>query len=615
MSPSVRATRCVKSDVIGIVAFALLMPAAVDLSSAQGSPGAIRRAQRAVQGRYIVRVRSAADPDALASMSQALGRGRVRHVYRHAYRGFAIQASEAVARALSSDPAVAYVEEDAVVRATGAQALHDEDNWGLDRIDQRVITRNGAAAYDHSYRYSAEGTGVNVYVVDTGVRTTHVEFGGRAFAAFDARAYEGVTGDCHGHGTHLAGIVGGLRFGVAKSVTLHSVRVLGCEGAGLVSELLAGIDWITSHHVRPAVINMSIGAGASDAFDESARAALAAGITFVAAAGNDSADACDGLVGGVPGLVVVGASGSSDAREPYSNYGRCVDLFAPGGDVLSAYAVSDEARTFMSGTSMASPHVAGAATLYLQQHPAATPAQVATALTGSATGGVVLDAGIGSPNRLLFTPHFGDTTPPTISAIELAPGATVRGIHALRVSAEDDIEMASVTVSACRSHVGTATVAPYSIQWNTTTSPDGECAVEIQAYDLAGNVASTRRSVIIQNRKDVIAPQLTLSAQPGQIWPANGKLVPVTFTGTVSDIVASIATVSFRTTDEYGRVQPTGTVPVTNGRFQITVRLEALRYGRDRDGREYVMMVQATDPAGNHTTTRANAIVSHDRGH
>ena len=475
MSPSVRPTRCLKSDVIRIVAVVLLMLAAVDLSSAQVSPGAIRRAQRAVQGRYIVRVRSAADPDALASMTQALGHGRVRHVYRHAYRGFAIQASEAAARALSSDPAVAYVEEDAVVRATGAQALHDDDNWGLDRIDQRVITRNGAAAYDHRYRYSAEGTGVNVYVVDTGVRTTHVEFGGRAFAAFDARAYEAVTGDCHGHGTHVAGIVGGLRFGVAKSVTLHSVRVLGCDGPGWLSDLLAGIDWITTHHVRPAVINMSIGGGASEAFNESARAALAAGITFVAAAGNDSADACDGLVGGVAGLVVVGASGSSDAREPYSNYGRCVDLFAPGGDVMSAYAVSDDARAFMSGTSMASPHVAGAATLYLQKHPAATPAQVATALTGSATRGVMLDAGIGSPNRLLFTPHFGDTTPPTISAIELASGATVSGIQALRVSAEDDIEMASVTASACRSRVGTATVAPYSIQWNTTTSPDGEC--------------------------------------------------------------------------------------------------------------------------------------------
>jgi hypothetical protein len=505
------------------------------------------------------------------------------------------------------------VEEDAVVRATGEQSLYEDGSWALDRIDQRVITSNGADAYDRRYRYSAEGTGVNVYVVDTGIRTTHVELGGRAFAAFNARPYEDGAGDCNGHGTHVAGIVGGVRFGVAKSVTLHSVRVLGCDGNGWVSDLLAGIDWITSHHVRPAVINMSIGADASEAFNESARAALGAGITFVAAAGNGSVDACEGLVGGVPGIVVVGASGSSDAREPYSNYGKCVDLFAPGGGVLSAYAMSDDAQRFLSGTSMASPHVAGAATLYLQQHPAATPAQVATALTGSATPNVILEAGIGSPNRLLFTPHFGDTTPPTISVIEPASGATVRGIQALGASAQDDIELASVTASACGSRVGTDTIAPYAIQWNTTTSPDGECSVEIEAYDLAGNVVSTRLPVIIQNRHDVTPPQLTLSAQPSQVWPVNGKLVPVTFTGTVFDSAASIATVSFRTADEYGRMQPTGTAPVASGRFHITVHLEARRYGHDRDGRRYVMIVQASDRAGNQTTATAEAIVSHDR--
>jgi hypothetical protein len=264
---------------------------------------------------------------------------------------------------------------------------------------------------------------------------------------------------------------------------------------------------------------------------------------------------------------------------------------------------------------MASPHVAGAATLYLQQHPAATPAQVATALTGSATPGVILDPGIGSPNRLLFTPHFGDTTPPTIALIEPASGATVSAIQALRVSADDDIGLASVTAYACRSRVGTDTIAPYSIQWNTNTSPDGECSVEIEAYDLAGNVAATRLSLIIQNRQDLTPPQLTLSAQPSRIWPANGKLVPVTFTGTVSDGAASIGTVSFRTTDEYGRVQPTGIAHVTNGRFRITVQVEGRRHGQDRDGRQYALTVRAIDLAGNQTTATAYAIVSHDRHH
>ena len=261
-------------------------------------------------------------------------------------------------------------------------------------------------------------SGVNVYVVDTGVRTTHLEFGGRTFAAFNARPFEDGAGDCHGHGTHVAGIVGGVRSGVAKSVTLHSVRVTGCDGTGLVSDLLAGIDWITSNHVRPAVINMSLEGGASEAFNESARAALAAGITFVAAAGNGSVDACSGLVGGVPELIVTGATAADDARMPFSNYGRCLDLFAPGGGVLSAYAGSDEDRATLSGTSMASAHIAGAAALYLQHSPEASPAQVAGAIIGTATAGVIQKAGPASPNRLLYTPPLGESVPPTISAVE-----------------------------------------------------------------------------------------------------------------------------------------------------------------------------------------------------
>ena len=235
-------------------------------------------------------------------------------LYRNAFRGFAFEASEAAARALASDPAVAYVEEDAVITATGAQSLSEDDSWGLDRIDQRAIVMNGASGYDRSYRYSAEGAGVNVYVVDTGIRTTHVEFGGRAFAAFNARPSENEAGDCHGHGTHVAGTVGGARSGVAKGVTLHSVRVMGCDGYGYMSDLLAGIDRISTHGVRPAVINMSIESAPSDAFNDSARGALAVGITFVAAAGNGGVDACDGMVGGVPGLIVVGGSMSGDER-------------------------------------------------------------------------------------------------------------------------------------------------------------------------------------------------------------------------------------------------------------------------------------------------------------
>ena len=266
MSPAVEPTG--SSNVRIATAFALVLLAFVtvlDCASAwAGQPDPIRRARRAVHGRYIVGLRAVGDPDALAAMSQSLGRGRVRHVYRHAARGFAIEASEASARALASDPAVAYVEEDGVVTTAGGQSLTDDDNWGLDRIDQRAARGDGPTAYDHLYRYSADGAGVNVYVLDTGIRTTHVEFGGRAFRVFSARGYEPDV-DCHGHGTHVAGIAGGVRYGVAKSVTLHSLRVIGCEGFGYVSDIVAAVDWITANAVRPAVINMSLGAGPSEA--------------------------------------------------------------------------------------------------------------------------------------------------------------------------------------------------------------------------------------------------------------------------------------------------------------------------------------------------------------
>lgn len=615
MSRAARSSLALRSSVtstlcVGLAALVLVNPSSAQAPQRDG----IHRVRRPVQGRYIVAVRRTADADAVAVTFQRLARGRVRHVYRNAYKGFAIDASEPTARALASDPAVAYVEEDGVVRTAEQQALNQDDSWGLDRIDQRVIAPNGAPAYDHTYRYSADGNGVHVYIVDTGIRTSHAEFGGRASAAFNAIPDGHGQDDCYGHGTHVAGTVAGVRYGVAKSAMLHSVRVLGCEGTGYVSDLIAGIDWITAHRVRPAVINMSIQAGASDAFNESARGAMAAGIVFVAAAGNEGIDSCGGLVGGESRILVAGASDASDGRVSFSNYGRCVDLFAPGVDITSAYRDSDDDWRVLSGTSMASPHVAGAVALYVQHRPEASPTQVALAITSSATKGVIRGPGIGSPNRLLFTPHFGDTTPPTISVVRPARGASVRGIQTVQISADDDIEMSTVSASACGSPIGSDPVAPYSIDWNTATSPDGPCSVEVEGRDLAGNVASARVSVTVQNKRDVTPPQLTLSARAGRIWSRNGKLVPVTFTGTVSDTDSSITTVSFKTGDEYGRVQPKGTAAVTNGRFEITVYLEASRRGADGDGRRYVMRVSASDGAGNGTSATASAIVPHDSG-
>ena len=583
-------------------------------SSGQGrhQGDGIRRSHRPVAGRYLVAVRDNDDPDAIAGAAQRQARGRVRHVYRHAFRGFTIETSETTARALASDPGVAYVEEDGVVQVTEQQLLDESDNWGLDRIDQRTIGPDGAD-YDHIYRHAADGGGVNVYVIDTGIRTTHVEFGDRAFTAFDARSFENVEGDCHGHGTHVAGIIGGARFGVAKLVTLHSVRVIGCDGNGYVSDVIAGIDWTTAYHLKPAVINMSIGGALSDATSDAIRGAIAAGITFVGAAGNGNDDSCVGLMGGVPDALVVAASGYNDWRESYSNYGTCVDLFAPGGNIMSAYASSDTAVTTMSGTSMAAPHVAGAAALYLQHKPDASAREVAAAVVESATRGVIQDPRVGSPNRLLFTQQLSDTAPPHVSVLQPVRGTMIRRTQTVSVSAEDDVQIATVVFFACGARIGSDSVAPYSISWDSTASPDGACSVEVRAYDLAGNVSTAVIPVVVANKRDATPPQISLAADAARIWPAHGRLVRVTFSGNVSDNESEIATVSFEVLDEYGSVQPSGVGVVTNGRFQITVYLEARHRGQDTDGRQYAMIATATDVAGNTAMATTDVVAPHDR--
>jgi aqualysin 1 len=597
-----------------LAAAAIVLAVCVLPSYAQGGRqvDGIRRSHRPVPGRYIVAVRENDEPGALARSVEQLSRGRVRQVYRHGFRGFTVETSEANARSLVADPGVAYVEQDAVIEAIGLQSLEEHDSWGLDRIDQRTIQRDGVSAYDAAYRYSAVGSGVHVYVLDTGIRTTHVEFGGRAFTELDVMRDGQGEGDCHGHGTHVAGTIGGARFGVAKNATLHSARIFGCDGYGWVSGLVEAIDWVTANHAKPAVINMSVGAGPSQAFNDAVQGASNAGITIVGSAGNDNGDSCSSLMGGVPAILVVGASGHEDWREGYSNYGKCLDLFAPGGGISSASANDDVSWTWMSGTSMAAPHVAGAAALYLEHKPMAPPAQVAAAIMGGATAGVISDAGADSPNRLLFTAHLGDTTPPVLALLEPLPGSTVMRTQAVRVSATDDVELDRVIFFACRSQLGTDSVGPHEVAWDSTTSPDGPCSVEAHAYDLAGNVTKAHRSVIVQNSRDHTPPAMSLSVQGGSMRPPNGALVPVTFVGSVSDGVSAINTVTYAVADEYGREQPSGTAVVTNGRFQITVYLEARRRGTDRDGRRYALSVAASDFAGNRTSVTADAIVLHD---
>lgn len=330
-----------------------------------------------------------------SSLVQKYG-GEVRHSYTHAVRGFSASMSPEQAERLEADPSVAYVEQNRVMTAADTQS--PVPSWGLDRIDQPELP------LDDSYTYGNSGTGVTAYIVDTGILTTHQDFGGRAVSGTDTVDGDDDATDCAGHGTHVAGTVGGSSYGVAKDVSLVAVRVLDCGGSGSFDGVIAGIDWVTADHEAgvPAVANMSLGGGFSQAVNDAVAAAVADGVTFALAAGNDSgADACDGSPSSTPEAITVGATEDTDARASYSNIGTCVDIFAPGTDITSAWYTGDSDENTISGTSMATPHVAGAAALVLGGNPAATPAEVGDALTGAAVPDAVTDPGTGSPNLLL----------------------------------------------------------------------------------------------------------------------------------------------------------------------------------------------------------------------
>jgi subtilisin family serine protease len=359
-----------------------------------GAP--VLSAAGAVEGQYIVVLNEGANPRSVAAVAGV----SPRYVYTATVNGFAASLNGGQLNALRHNPSVAFIEQDQPVQLATTQT---GATWGIDRIDQRDLPLST------TFSYLSTGAGVTAYIVDTGIRLTHTQFAGRATSGYDA-VDGGSADDCNGHGTHVAGTVGGTTVGVAKAVNLVAVRVLDCAGSGTNAGVIAGVDYVGGTTARPAVANLSLGGGASTALDNAVNNAISKGVTFVVAAGNGNQGgkaqpACNYSPARVPAAITVSATDNTDRKASYANYGTCVDIFAPGNGILSAWYTGDTAGATSSGTSMAAPHVAGVAALYLQGNASAAPATVAAALNGGATPNKVTNPGTGSPNRLLYTAY------------------------------------------------------------------------------------------------------------------------------------------------------------------------------------------------------------------
>jgi subtilisin family serine protease len=483
-----------------------------------GQTAQFLRNPNAVRDEYIVVLRENMKTVALRGASalaqeMALARGgEVLSTYEHALKGFAVRMPEARVRELLADPRVKYIEENGYVQAIGTQS---GATWGIDRTDQRDLPLNS------TYNYNVDGTGVHAYIIDTGVRLTHSEFTGRIGTAYDAVTAGGTANDCQGHGTHVAGTVAGTTWGLAKKATVHPVRVLDCNGSGTTADVVEGMDWVAANHVKPAVANMSLGGGASQATDDAVQRMFAAGVTVAVAAGNDNSNACNYSPARAANAITVGSTTSTDARSSFSNYGTCLDIFAPGSSITSAGYSSDTGSATMSGTSMASPHVAGVAALYLGANPSATPQQVRDALVVNGTANKVTSAGTGSPNVLLYSMFIGggtpgDTTAPTTSVTAPTAGATLSGTASVSADASDNVGVSKVDFFAGATLIGTDTTAPYSISWNTTGVANGTYSITSKAYDAAGNVGTSGAvSVTVSNTTGNCSISEQLLLNPG----------------------------------------------------------------------------------------------------
>ncbi|HEU5219862.1 MAG TPA: PKD domain-containing protein [Gemmatimonadales bacterium] len=454
----------------------------------------------APSGKYIV-VYNATVSDTRAEIARHVSAqgARVDRVYQYALRGWAGDVSAAELARLQRDPHVAFIEADGPAHINATQS--PTPSWGLDRIDQNSLPLST------SYSYNRTGAGVHFYGIDTGILYTHTDFGGRASAGFDAITPSTNAVDCNGHGTHTASTAAGTAYGVAKAMTLVGVRVLDCTGSGAYSAVIAGVDWVTQHAIKPAVANMSLGGPPSAGLDLAVANSIASGVVYTISAGNGDIfgtplDACGTSPADVPAALTVAASDKLDARASWSNYGTCVDIFAPGVGITAAWKTSTTATNTISGTSMAAPHVAGVAGLYLEANPLATAAQVATALTSNASANKITNPGTGSPNKLLYmgfiTASGGTNQPPTAAITQPAAGGTfTQGASVSFAGSGSDPEQGALTgaslvwTSDRDGQIGTGT------SFSKTSLSVGVHTITLTATDAQNATGSAIRSITV----------------------------------------------------------------------------------------------------------------------
>lgn len=561
-----------------------------------------------VAGRYIVLLNEKyVDANAVrqtieseASFLTSVHGGKVQDIFSSAVKGFVVEMSEEAAIQLSQDDRVAYVEQDS---ETYTSATQTPGSWGIDRIDQRGLPLN------NQYSWSNGASNVHAYILDTGIRPTHAEFGGRASADYDALP-DGRAGiDCNGHGTHVAGTIGGATFGVAKDVRLHSVRVLPCSGPGLVSHLMMGVDWVTANHIKPAVANISIVLSTTSVAAETAvQSSINAGVTYVIAAGNVNLDACTSSPGRLPGAITVGALNSNDSKAGYSNWGSCVDVWAPGTMIISAGIADDTGSRTLSGTSMAAPHVAGIAALYLASHTNATPSAVSNAITGTSTTNIVTGLDPASPNRTVYS--WLDGTPPT----PMAGRVTIRK---RTVQTTESMPTASFPFSAVNLAENSFALMPENTYTDSAVDSFGTGnAITVTESGVAGwklkSISCTETSA--SGGTSVINSTVDLVNKTANIVVEEGEQIECTFTSEPLAPTAANATIAGSVTTPKGRGVRGATITVVDadsGAVQVVTTNIFGRYSVSNlpVGRFYIVTLAGTKGRTFNSPSRAFSLL------